>query len=100
MSQNNGLIPILLEEDPTESATTAFAGILPYLDMWNRLEMPLAVDKTVDICGSQGWMDRQIVQSLVLVNLVGGDCVTDVDKLEGRRHLRDGTSQRILWSVA
>lgn len=82
MSRNNGLIPILLEEDPTDCAITAFAGILPYLDVWNALGMPKAVDESVHICGNQGWMDRQIVQSLVLVNLIGGDCVTDIDKLE------------------
>lgn len=82
MSRNNGLIPIRLEEDPTDCATTAFAGILPYLDLWNALGMPKAVDESVHICGNQGWMDRQVVQSLVLVNLIGGDCVTDVDKLE------------------
>ena len=27
-------------------------------------------------------MDRQIIQTMVLINLIGGDCVTDVDKLE------------------
>ncbi|MBF0536598.1 MAG: transposase, partial [Nitrospirae bacterium] len=31
----------------------------------------------------QGWTDRQIVFSLVLLNLVGGDCVDDIEKLEG-----------------
>src|SRR6266567_6907160 len=82
MSRFSGLIPIVLEEDPTDCATTAYAGILPYLDLWKVLEMPSAVDRTVRICGEQGWLDRQIVQSLVLVNLIGGDCVTDVDKLE------------------
>lgn len=83
MSRFSGLIPIVLEEDPTDCATTAYAGILPYLDLWKVLGMPSAVDRTVRICGEQGWMDRQIVQSMVLVNLIGGDCVTDVDKLEG-----------------
>lgn len=83
MRRNNGLIPIVLEVDPTDCATTAYAGILPYLDFWKVLGMPLAVDNTIHICGDQGWLDRQIVQSLVLVNLIGGDCVTDVDKLEG-----------------
>ncbi len=82
MSRFSGLIPIVLEEDPTDCATTAYAGILPYLDLWKVLEMPSAVDRTVRICGEQGWLDRQIVQSVVLVNLIGGDCVTDVDKLE------------------
>ena len=83
MRRSNGLIPIVLEVDPTDCATTAYAGILPYLDLWKVLGMPSAVDRTVHISGDQGWMDRQMVQSLILVNLIGGDCVTDVDKLEG-----------------
>ena len=83
MNAKNGLLPIRLEEDPTECKTTAYAGMLPYLDLWNRLAMPGSVDHLVHICGAQGWMDRQIIQSLVLLNLVGGDCVTDVEKLEG-----------------
>ena len=82
MSRYNRLVPIRLEQDPTNCATTAFAGILPYLDLWNALGMPSAVDKIVHICGSQGWLDRQMVQGLVLVNLIGGDCVTDIEKLE------------------
>ncbi len=80
-------IPIRLEVDPTMCMTTAYAGIMPYLDLWNALEMPRAVDGLVSICGSQGWLDRQVVQSLVLINLIGGDCVTDVDKLEKDRGL-------------
>src|SRR5580658_6836748 len=81
-------IPIKLEVDPTHCMTTAFAGIMPYLDLWNALGMPCTVDKTVSICGSQGWLNRQIVQSLVLLNLIGGDCVTDVEKLEDDAGLR------------
>jgi hypothetical protein len=49
--------------------------------------MPAAIDKGVGICGVQGWLDRQIVQGVVLLNLVGGDCVTDIDKLEGDKGL-------------
>ncbi len=67
--------------------TTAYAGIMPYLDLWNAPEMPRAVSELVSIFGSQGWFDSQVVQSLVLINLIGDDCVTDVDKLEKDRSL-------------
>ena len=33
--------------------------------------------------GDQGWTDEQMVMSLVLLNLAGGDCVEDVAALEG-----------------
>ena len=32
--------------------------------------------------GGQGWTDSQIVLSLVLLNLAGGDCVDDVKIIE------------------
>ncbi len=31
----------------------------------------------------QGWADRQVVTTLVLLNLAGGDCVDDVRILQG-----------------
>jgi hypothetical protein len=61
---------------------TSYAGLLPYIELWGKLGMRKLVDSTVHICGTQGWLDRQIVESLVLLNLAGGDCVTDIDKLE------------------
>jgi hypothetical protein len=88
MSYRTGLLPIHLEIDPTEPEVTAFAGIVPYLDAWNSLGMPGKVDQRVHICGAQGWMDRQIILSMVLLNLTGGDCVTDIDKLEDDPGLR------------
>jgi hypothetical protein len=75
-------IPIKLEVDPTDCLTTAYAGIMPYLDLWNALQMPTTTDSALAICGEQGWLDRQMIQSLVLLNLIGGDCVTDIEKLE------------------
>jgi hypothetical protein len=44
--------------------------------------MPWSIDQGVHVCGSQGWLDRQVVQSFVLLNLLGGTCVTDIEKLE------------------
>jgi len=33
--------------------------------------------------GGQGWTDEQMVMSLALLNLAGGDCVEDAESLEG-----------------
>lgn len=38
--------------------------------------MPTAADDNVHICGSQGWPYRQIVQSLAMLNLTGGDVLS------------------------
>jgi hypothetical protein len=82
MTKRDGLVPIKLEVDPTDAVVTGYAGALVYLDLWNRMGMPALVDEIVHICGTQGWMDRQIVTGLMLLNLVGGDCVDDMEKLE------------------
>jgi hypothetical protein len=82
MRESIKMLGFKIEEDPTDSAVTGFAGLLPYMDFWRRLGMPGSIDELVHICGSQGWLDRQMIESLVLLNLAGGDCVTDMDKLE------------------
>lgn len=71
-----------IEEDKDYSEVTSYAGLLPYLDLWRRLGMPGIIDKMVRICGEQGWLDRVMVLAVVLLNLAGGNCVTDIDKLE------------------
>lgn len=71
-----------IEADTPDAEVTRFAGLLPYMELWRRLKMPSVIDQTVHICGEQGWLDRQIVESLVLLNIAGGDCVTDIEKLE------------------
>lgn len=78
----DGLLPIKVEIDPTDSLETAYAGTMVYFDLWNKLRMQQKIDEIVHICGAQGWMDRQIITAILLINLIGGDCVSDVDKLE------------------
>jgi len=31
----------------------------------------------------QGWTDSEVVMSLILLNLAGGECVEDLNRLEG-----------------
>lgn len=82
MRKSVSMLGFKIDEDPTDTVTTGFTGLLPYMDLWRRFDMPSVVDEMVHICGSQGWMDRQMVESLVLLNLAGGDCITDMDRLE------------------
>lgn len=74
------VLPIIVEADDTP--TTSYAGLLPYLELWRRLGLPELIEQTVTICGRQGWSDRQLVLALVLLNLAGGGCMTDIDHLE------------------
>jgi len=57
-------------------------GIGPYLDLACRSGMVRSIEQNVKARGEQGWTDAESVLSLVMLNLVGGDCVEDVEKLE------------------
>ena len=76
------ILGIKVEEDKDYSIVTSYAGMLGHFEFWRHLGMPEVIDRTVHICGEQGWMDRQVVETIVMINTAGGDCVADVDKLE------------------
>ena len=60
--------------------TTPFGGVLPFLKIVGDLKMlhRLPVDRT----RSQGWLDAQMVLSIMLLNIFGFDRVADIDRLE------------------
>jgi hypothetical protein len=81
MSQ--GVLPFKYEEDRTESGMTALAGLPVYGELAKVVGLCRSADQHLGLCQSgQGWTDSQIILSLVLLNLAGGDCVEDVRLLE------------------
>ena len=87
MPSSRTILPIKVEADPTEAMTTAHAGLLAYLELWCTIGMPQNIDRLLRLHGKQGWLTRQIIQALLLLNLLGGECVTDIDKLEDDKGL-------------
>src|SRR3990172_4179966 len=75
-------------EEPGKSELTGRAGLLPYMDLLCVLGVLRQADEKIGIGGSQGWMDRQHVMGLVLLNLAGGECVEDIRMLESDEGLR------------
>jgi len=61
---------------------SGMGGIGPYLDLACRSGLVRSIEQNVNARGEQGWTDVESVLSLVMLNLVGGDCVEDVDRLE------------------
>ena len=61
---------------------TGMGGIGPYLDLACRSGMVKSIERHVKARGEQGWSDAESILTLVMLNLVGGDCVEDVDGLE------------------
>ena len=76
-------LPYKYEIEESKTGLTAFGGLPLYLDLASATGFLKPIDRHLRICiGNQGWTDRQMLLSLALLNLVGGDCVEDIDKLE------------------
>jgi hypothetical protein len=82
MPFSSTILPIKVEADPTHAVTTANAGLLAYLELWCAIGMPQQIDRHLHLHGTQGWLTRQLVQALMLLNLLGGESVTDIAQLE------------------
>ena len=80
-----GILPFQYEIERSPSGMTSLAGLPAYLDLalvsglTNSIRRRLILLNTKE----QGWTDVQIVMSLVMLNLAGGDCVNDLRMLEG-----------------
>src|SRR3990172_4066979 len=72
------------EIEEGKSGLTAMGGLPTYLDLASATGLLKSIDRQMKIrTGDQGWTDRQMVMSLVLLNLAGGGSVDDIEKLEG-----------------
>ena len=77
-----GVLPFKYEEEKKESGITALGGLPIYLDLATVMGIGESIEKHLHI-KQQGWTDKQMILSLLLLNLAGGDCVDDLEKLEG-----------------
>jgi len=79
-----GVLPFKYQEEKSEGGMTALAGFPTYLDLAHVVGLRGSITRHVRVReGEQGWTDAQVVLSLVLLNLAGGDCVEDLRILEG-----------------
>ena len=79
-----GVLPFRYECEPTESGMTALAGLPAYLELAIVSGLTDSIQRHLGECAKkeQGWTDTQIVMSLVLLNIAGGDSVDDLRILE------------------
>ena len=81
MSQ--GILPFKYETEKKTTGMTALAGLPVYLDLARVIGLGQSIKRHLKVRqGSQGWTDSQMVLSLVLLNLAGGDCVEDIRIVE------------------
>jgi hypothetical protein len=77
-----GLLPYKYEEEKKTGGLTSLAGLPLYLDLAHALGLPESIERHVTFRPSQGWTDSQMILTLVLLALAGGDCVDDLKVLE------------------
>src|ERR1039457_71876 len=79
-----GVLPFNYEAEKNRSGMTALAGLPTFLDLASVCGLQASIDRHVGVRrGMQGWRDPQVVMSLILLNLAGGDCVDDLSMLQG-----------------
>lgn len=78
-----GVLPFKYEAEKKTTGMTALAGLPAYLDLAEVIGLSKSIQKHLKVReGGQGWTDSQLVLSLVLLNLAGGDCVEDIKVVE------------------
>lgn len=79
-----GVLPFKYEEEKNNTGMTALAGLPVYLDLAHVIGLSNSIRRYMHVReDTQGWTDEQVVLSLILLNLAGGDCVDDLRNLEG-----------------
>ncbi len=77
-----GVLAIQYEAEKASSGVTALGGLLVYLDLIKVSGLSEAIKRYVTVSGRQGWLDLQMMLALIFLNLAGGDCVDDLERLE------------------
>ncbi len=82
MSQ--GVLPFQYQAEEGSSGMTALAGLPVYLDLLQAMGLRQSIERHLRVREeTQGWTDAQVICSLVLLNLAGGESVDDLGILEG-----------------
>ena len=81
MSQKT--FPFKYEENRRDRGITSLGGLPLYLGLANVIGLSESVKEHIRIReNNQGWTDSQVIMSLIMLNLAGGDCVEDLSILE------------------
>ena len=69
-----GVLPFQYVEERSSTGMMAMAGLGVYLDLFEAVGLRESVDRHVGVRReAQGWTDSQVVTSLIVLNLVGGE---------------------------
>ena len=78
-----GTLPFHYAEEKSSTGMTGLSGLATYMDMAAVAGLSQSVGRHVRVRESgQGWTDSQMITSLVMLNLAGGESVDDLRILE------------------
>jgi len=77
-----GVLGFQYESETSNTGLTSLAGLPVYLDLIHAICLGAAIRERVRVAGAQGWLDIQMVLAVIFLNLAGGDCVEDLERLE------------------
>src|SRR5437588_579223 len=77
-----GMLGFQYEDDGSAMGMTSLGGLPVYLDLMRASGLVDAIREHVHVAGKQGWLDVQMVLALIVLNVAGGDCVEDTERLE------------------
>ena len=67
-----GVLPFQYEQEKSPNGMTGLSGLVTYLELMHASGLKSSVERRVGLRErGQGWTDSQIVNSLILLNLVG-----------------------------
>lgn len=87
MIMTQSALPFQYQSEKTDSGLTGFAGLPLYLDLARQSGFVQCISQTLKT-KMQGWSDTEMILSLIFLNLAGGDCISDIERLEKDAGLR------------
>src|SRR6202166_3060449 len=77
-----GLLDFQYEADSSSRGLTSRGGLPVYLDLIKASGLGVAVRRHVGAAGGQGWLDIQLVLAVIFLDLSGGPCGDDIERME------------------
>jgi hypothetical protein len=79
---SQGVLDFQYDAERSSHGQTGLAGLPVFLDLIRQSGLAGAIRRFVCVSGLQGWLDLQMVLAVLFLNLAGGDCVEDLERLE------------------
>jgi len=74
-------LPFQYQAEKNDSGLTGFAGLPLYIELAIKSGLINQIKETLQV-KQQGWSDAELILSLIVLNIAGGDCISDIDRLE------------------